>query len=155
MAQQYVSKDFWVKYKKVLNKVIKTGITSLILQWLHSFLSLWNIKVYWGGCFSISCIIGRVVPERSVLSRILFTIFVYDLFGALDGLSIKYLLYIDDIFIYCTDVLLLAWHSKLQEALRLIAQWWQYGKLLIWSDKYYTISLSRRQGECEFDYCIK
>lgn len=43
---------------------------------------------------------------------------MYDLFQALDSLGIKYLLYADDIFIYCTDVSLTAFQGKLQEALR-------------------------------------
>lgn len=79
---------------------------------------------------------------------------MYEFFEALNGLGIKYLLYADDTFIYCTVISLTAHQGKLQEALRLIAQWCQYWKLLIRPDKCHAVNLSRRQGECEFDFSI-
>lgn len=154
-----ISLDLQAAYDSVyvdglILKCAQIGITGPILRWLHRFVSSRSIKIYWRGLFSTSRSTGRGVPQGVVLSPILFTIFMYDFFEALDGLGIKYLLYADDIFIYCTDVLMTACQGKLQEALRLIAQWCQYWKISIRPDKCHAINLSRRQGDCKFDFCI-
>lgn len=83
----------------LIHKCAQIGIVGPILLWLNRFLSCRSIKVLWRGFLSSSST-GRGVLQGAVLSPILFTIFLSDFFEVLDGLSIKFLIYADDIFLY-------------------------------------------------------
>lgn len=58
------------------------------------------IKVAWRGHVSSIQNIGRGLLHGTVLGPILFIIVLVDFYEVLEGLSIKFLIYADDIFIY-------------------------------------------------------
>lgn len=77
-----------------------------------------------------------------------------DFFEALEGLSIKFLIYADDIFMYHDCVSLESSRVKLQKTLRFIMQWRSYWKLSIRPDKCQTNILSRKLADCEFNFSV-
>lgn len=153
-----ISLDIQAAYDSVyidglILKCASLGITGPILHWLHKFLASRWIKVSWRNTTSSAFPSFWGVPQGAVLSPILFTIFMADLFEAL-GFRVKCLVYADDIFIYFIGDSLSQCRLKLQEALRSISRWCEYWKLNIRPDKCSAINLSRRSGDCDFDFSV-
>ena len=134
-------------------KCAQVGITGNALLWIYNLLCGRRIKVSWRNMISSSRVLKRGVPQGSVLSPVLFAIFMSDFFEALPA-HVKGLVYADDVFIYCSDVSLGHCKDLLQKALRSISQWCTYWKLLIRADKCHAINLSRRFGDCDTNFFI-
>ena len=73
----------------------------------------------WHGYISTSDCSNCGVPEGSVLSSILFLVFISDFFDCIDSRD-RIIVYADDIILYCSDRSLEAVILKLNEILRRI-----------------------------------
>lgn len=102
---------------------------------------------------SSSYFIGKGVPQGAVLSPILFTIFLADIFEIF-GYGIRCLVYADDIFIYYIGDSIADCRIRLQDALRVIFRWCSYWNMSVRPDKCYAINLSRRRDACDFQFSI-
>ena len=102
-------------------KCLQLGITDRILLWIYNFLNNRIIKILWRRVLSAPRSLGRGVPQGSVLSPVLFTIFMCDLVEHL-GSRIRCLMYADDIFLHCVRDSISTGRSLLQDALRVASQ---------------------------------
>lgn len=160
-AKEYVlgiSLDIQAAYDSVyidglILKCAMLNIKGHMLRWIHSFLTDRQLKVLWRKCYSDAFPLNKGVPQGSVLSPVLYTIFMHDFFEALED-GVKCIVYADDIFIYSSSPSLDSCKIKLQRSLQSIAQWCDYWKLRIRPDKCHAINLSRRKGECDGQFCI-
>ena len=76
-----VSLDIQAAYDSIYTDgIAQIGITGNALLWIYNFLSGRHIKVSWRSMLSSSLFLERGVPQGSVLSLVLFVIFMSDFF---------------------------------------------------------------------------
>jgi ribonuclease HI len=100
-----VSLDISGAYDNVLlpvlgDKLRKLGVPSKMVSLLHCMLSERNILVEGPGGTIHNRTVYRGLPQGSVISPLLFNIYIHDVFEGLSS-DIKLLNYADDFFVYC------------------------------------------------------
>ncbi|GFT39114.1 RNA-directed DNA polymerase from mobile element jockey [Trichonephila clavipes] len=128
----------------LIYKCLQIGITGKIALWIHEFLSYRSLQIRWRGCLSSEKTILKDLPQGSVLSPILYTIYMYDFFETLET-GVECSIYADDIFIYCSHQSLDTVSHKLQNTLERINQWCKYWKLSLSPDKSTIAELSNKR----------
>ena len=129
----------------LLYKMAMIGIGGNVALWIRNWLNNRTLKVKWRGYTSTSFCSSRGVPQGSVLSPVLFLVFMSDLFDCVDS-GVRIVVYADDIILYCSDCSLESVILKLNEILRRIHKWCEHWHLGIRPDKCAAINLSRRPG---------
>ncbi|GIY94047.1 reverse transcriptase domain-containing protein [Caerostris extrusa] len=77
------------------------GISGHLLNWIKSFLSQRLCRVRYGDNLSKFGLLQTGLPQRGVLSCILFNAYINDLVQKLKSIhGVKYLLYADDLLIW-------------------------------------------------------
>lgn len=142
-----------VSFDGLILKCAGLGITGNILLWIHNFISYRRFRVSWRGVLSSVRSVNRGVPQGAVLSPILFTIFLSDLFEAI-GSRVRCIIYADDILVYCCSDSIQDGRKFLQESLWDIQRWCRFWHMELNTDKCLAVNLSRRRGECDFSFWI-
>ncbi|GFY29240.1 probable RNA-directed DNA polymerase from transposon BS [Trichonephila clavipes] len=121
-------------YVDGLYKCLQIGITGKTAIWIHKFLTYRSFQIKWRGYLSSIRIFPQGLPQGSVLSPILYTIYTYDFFETNEN-DIECSVYADDVFLYCSHHSLGYICKKMQNTLDRISQWCKYWKLSLSPDK--------------------
>jgi len=135
----------------LLSKLEKLGIGDPLLSWLKSYLYGRSYKVRVENSFSEPFIASSGVPQGSVLSPLLFILFINDCVNVLppDGC----LLYADDIKIFL-PVTSLTDCARLQDYIDCFNVWCNSNGLSLSPDKCCVISYGRSSNKIEHDYVL-
>ena len=125
----------------LLYKMAQIGIAGKTAYWIANWINSRHFQVKWRGIFSQPFPSFRGVPQGSVLSPILFMIFLWDIFDAVDS-GVRIIVYADDVILYVSDQHLDRARCKLQDILDRVYNWCRYWKLDIQPDKCAVISFS-------------
>ena len=106
----------------LFHKLFSLKLPPCFVLWLRSFLSDCRAKVQVGGSRSRSFLIGRVVPQGSVLGPVLFILFVVDITKDLPRGTHAYL-YADDLAIWSSSPDPLKASSVVQSSLTVLETW--------------------------------
>jgi Reverse transcriptase (RNA-dependent DNA polymerase)/Endonuclease-reverse transcriptase len=98
-----------VDHDLLYNKIVKTGMNHNLVNWLEAFIKDRQFHITSNNISSTSQPIQRGVPQGAILSPLLFSIFINDLFTKGDG-KIESQLYADDGVFWTKGTFL---HSKL------------------------------------------
>ncbi|GFX88029.1 probable RNA-directed DNA polymerase from transposon X-element [Trichonephila clavipes] len=90
----------------LIYKCLQIGIAGNIANWIHNFLTSRSFHIKWRGYFSPKKLVPQGLAQSSVLSPILYTIYMHDIFETLES-EVECLVYADDIFIFCSHKSLL------------------------------------------------
>ncbi|GFT48830.1 probable RNA-directed DNA polymerase from transposon X-element [Trichonephila clavipes] len=85
----------------LIYKCLQKGITGNIANWIHKFLTSRSFQIKWRGYFSPKKLVPQGLAQGSVLSPILYTIYMHDIFETVES-EVECLVYADDIFIFCS-----------------------------------------------------
>ncbi|GFS52558.1 probable RNA-directed DNA polymerase from transposon X-element [Trichonephila clavipes] len=118
----------------LIYKCLQIGIAGNIANWIHKFLASRSFQIKWRGYFSPKKFVPQGLAQRSVLSPILYTIYMHDIFETLES-EVECLVYADDIFIFCSHKSLDVICKKIQNTLERIFQWCKYWKLNLSPEK--------------------
>ncbi|GFV35548.1 RNA-directed DNA polymerase from mobile element jockey [Trichonephila clavipes] len=128
----------------LLYKCLQIGITGKTAIWIHKFLTYRSFQIKWRGYLSSIRIFPQGLPQGSVLSPILYTIYMYDFFETLEN-DIECSVYADDVFLYSSHHSLDYICKKMQNTLDRISQWCKYWKLSLSPDKSTISELSNKR----------
>ncbi|GBN22504.1 RNA-directed DNA polymerase from mobile element jockey [Araneus ventricosus] len=125
-------------------KCLQLGISGKVTKWMHHFLQERSFQIKWRNFLSNPKTCFKGLPQGSVLSPILYVIFMNDFFETLDN-NVECSIFADDIFVYCSHHSLTYIQTKIQNTLELIYKWCCYWKLTICPEKSSIIELSNKQ----------
>ena len=120
----------------MLNNLLDKGIPPVYVKWLKGFLENRQAKVRFGGKLSFSQCMRQGVPQGSVLSPLLFILYINNLAEILPAETVN--------AIYADDVTILAKHKSADEANRLAQQ--SVDVVAAWCKEW---KLSLNVGKCE------
>ena len=130
-------------------KLTQLGICGKPALWIKNFLSDRSIQVKWRGTLSTPISTNRGIPQGSVLSPILFFIYLSDIFKLLPA-DVKCLIFADDILLYCQQDSWPDIERKLRNAIDIIQSWCREWKMSLSPDKCECINFSRRTSKPSF-----
>ncbi|GFY28491.1 probable RNA-directed DNA polymerase from transposon BS [Trichonephila clavipes] len=87
----------------LIYKCLQIGIAGNIVNWIHKFLASRSFQIKWRGYFSPKKLVPQGLAQGSVLSPILYTIYMHDIFETLES-EVECLVYADDNFIFCSQI---------------------------------------------------
>ena len=129
-----------VNHKILLKKLRKYNVNNCLINWIESFLRDRTQNVCINGAKSSNIHPFSSVPQGSVLSPLLFAIFINDL---TDRISSEKLLFADDLKIF-TKIDTIRDSLKLQKDLIAINEWCIENKLLLNASKCKILTISRK-----------
>ncbi|GBM57851.1 RNA-directed DNA polymerase from mobile element jockey [Araneus ventricosus] len=132
-----------VHIDELIYKCLQLGITGKVAKWMHHFLQERSFQIRWRNTLSDTNILFKGLPQGSVLSPILFVIFLNDFFETLDE-NVECSVFADDIFVYCSHHSITYIQTKIQNTMENIYKWCSYWKLAICPDKSAIIDLSKK-----------
>ena len=138
-----------VSHKLLLMKLSKLGLSTSFVHWIGSYLSNRNLHVSYGSSFSLPFSNSSGVPQGSVLSPLLFLLFINDNRFILP--SPNHLLYADDIKVF-VPVMQEDDCSALQSLLNSLSSWCAWNFLELCPSKCSVISFCRRHSPLIHDY---
>ena len=89
-----------VPHGKLLRKLHVLGLHPKIIEWIREFLTNRCFRVHLNNTFSSPRVICSGVPQGSVLSPVLFTIYAYDLPESVSSFGVQCKMFADDVKIY-------------------------------------------------------
>ncbi|GBN69921.1 hypothetical protein AVEN_176671-1, partial [Araneus ventricosus] len=125
-------------------KCLHLGINDNITKVLHNFLQNRTLQVRWRNSLSGTKPVQKGLPQGSVVSPILFVCFLADFSETLD-VGAEYLIFADDIFIFCAHTSLDHISKKLQNTMGNVYKWCNYWKLIISPEKCSIADLSKKK----------
>ncbi|GBM83631.1 putative RNA-directed DNA polymerase from transposon BS [Araneus ventricosus] len=128
----------------LIQKCLHIGITGYIVKFIHHFLQDRVLQVRWRNQLSKTKVTQRGLAQGSVLSPILFAIFLFDFEDTLEE-GVQVSIFTDDIFIYCSHKSPDHIVKKLRRTMNNVYQWCKYWKLKISPEKSAVADLSRRR----------
>lgn len=138
----------------LMMKMIKMGLPTEITQWTHEFIKKRKIKVRWRGTLSEERIQNRGVPQGSVISPILFTIFMHDVFENIPE-NTQIVVFADDINMIVSGNTTEEIKANCQEAIDSISKWCDKWKLTLQTKKSVIINMSKGSNNPRFDTILK
>ena len=139
-----------VPHLPLLAKIHHYGIRGLTYNWIQSFLKDRNQQVIDGATSDKAQVVSGV-PQGTVLSPLLFLMFINDL---PDTVTSNTRLFADDCIIYRT-VKSIQDCLQLQEGLRELATWEETWGMLFHPDKCIVLCITRARSPVLFDYSLK
>jgi hypothetical protein len=108
--------------ERLLQKLIELGVTTHLTRWIATFLRTRTAEVMINGTLSKRARMKQGLPQGSVLSPLLFVIFINDILKGLpDDVSAS--LFADDAAVYASDTNLGTAQEKLQKGVTAIEKW--------------------------------
>lgn len=89
-----------VSHNKLLSKLEMIGIHGMLLKWLSEFLTKRTFQVRINDCFSEPRTLTSGVPQRGVLSPVIFIIYTYEISSIVTNLGVQCKVFADDVKIY-------------------------------------------------------
>ncbi|GFT00179.1 probable RNA-directed DNA polymerase from transposon BS [Trichonephila clavipes] len=129
----------------LIYKCLQIGIAGNIANWIHKFLTSRSFQIKWRGYFSPKKLVPQGLAQGSVLSPILYTIYMHDIFETLES-KVECLVYADDIFVFYSHKSLDVICKNIQNTLERIFQWCKYWKLNLSPDKCTIAELSNKRN---------
>ena len=114
----------------LLWKMIQKGIGTRIKRWTQSWLSNRLAYVTFGNASSQKRVMKQGVPQGSVISPLLFIIYIVDITNNIPP-EVIVSLFADDVALYSSSIDLATAEARIQEALNAVAQWSTKWKLTI------------------------
>ena len=108
--------------ERLLAKMMKMGVPMTITRWVAAFLRTRSAEVMMNGVLSSRVRMKQGLPQGSVLSPLLFIIFINDIIRDLPDEVIASL-FADDAAVYAMDTKLVDAEKKLQKAITVIEKW--------------------------------
>lgn len=130
-------------------KCLEAGLSGKLCKWIYELISFRKIKVKWRNTVSQGITINKGIPQGSVLSPVLFTFNMMDLFEAI-GEGVRCICYADDIFIYANGKSFQGTLAKAQAALVRLQRWCEGNKLKVLPSKCSVINFSRKKSPQDF-----
>lgn len=119
-----------VDHRILISKMTALGIGSRITKWCASYLSDRKFSVKVGNSFSPPADAPSGVPQGSCLGPLLYSIFSQDMKLLFEGLPVKYMVYADDLKLYC-EITSDKDRVALQSAIDLVSMWASVNKMTI------------------------
>jgi ribonuclease HI len=108
--------------ERLLQKLIELGVPTHLTRWIAAFLRTRTAEVMINGTLSKRVRMKQGLPQGSVLSPLLFVIFINDILKDLpDDVSAS--LFADDAAVYASDTNLITAQEKLQKGVTAIEKW--------------------------------
>lgn len=137
-----------VDHHLLLHKLDLAGLSMLLLNLFNSYLSQRTQYVECRGVKSFEISVTSGVPQGSVLGPLLFILFINDI---VDNLDVCYLLYADDMKLFC-NVNSEADCEKLQNELKKVNDWCSLNNLPLNVEKCNVMSYYRKQSPILKEY---
>jgi len=116
----------------LIKKMIKMKIPTQYTSWISAFLTDRKAQVRYGSSTSRFRRMLNGVPQGSVLSPLLFLLYINDI---CDGLDVNVSLFADDLALWVQDTELERANAKIQKALHKIEEWCAEWKLQLNTEK--------------------
>jgi len=133
----------------VTYKLLQHGFSGNLVKWIDIFLQERFFKVKWRQVHSIEMKSGRGLPQGTVLSPILFQIYMSDIYEILPS-EVKCFIYADDVYLFGADKCETTLHRTLQKAINCFQTWCETWKLDIQTTKTNIIDFSRKRKKLHF-----
>ena len=114
--------------------MIQKGIGTRIIPWTQSWLSNRLAYVTFGNASSQKRVMKQGFPQGSVISPLLFIIYIDDITDYIPP-EVMVSLFADDVALYSSSIDLATAEARIQEALNVVAQWSTKWKLTISAGK--------------------
>ena len=114
--------------ERLLAKMIKMAVPTTITRWVAAYLHTRSAEVIINGTLSSRVCMKQGLPQGSVLSPLLFIIFINDIIRGLPE-DVIASLFADDAAVYAMDVKPVEAERKLQKAITVIEKWSLVNKL--------------------------
>ena len=114
--------------ERLLLKLCNLGAPAQMIRWIRAFLQTRTAEVCVNGTLSKRVRMKQGLPQGSVLSPILFLLFINDLVKDLPE-GVECSLFADDAAVYCSDTSLDKAQELLQEAVTAVENWSRDNKL--------------------------
>ena len=128
--------------------MLNAGVDGHLVRWIFFFMCR-VIRVRWLNCLSDPYPSTAGVPQGAVLSPILFSFYMRDIFEAF-GPRVTGVVYADDTFLYCSGPNLESICCDIQNTLQELSVWCNYWKLSVNPSKCSAIVFSRRKVTPDF-----
>ena len=114
--------------ERLLLKLSKLGAPQQMIRWISAFLTTRTAEVNINNTLSKPVRMKQVLPQGSVLSPLLFLLYINDI-GTDVPKEVEHLLFADDASLSATDNDINAANDKLQVAVSAVQQWSALNKL--------------------------
>lgn len=138
-----------VSHPKLIYKMKRLGFPANIVNWIENWL---HNRIFFVRCshsLSDPLAVTSGVPQGSVLGPILFNIFTSDLCMMLSNSGVSYLLYADDIKLYCS-MEPFASRQLVQNAINLVQDWSHQWQLPLAVQKCQSFYLGRSNPKTDY-----
>ncbi|GBN51604.1 putative RNA-directed DNA polymerase from transposon BS [Araneus ventricosus] len=130
-------------------KLLQSGVRGKIALWISYFFQDRKAFVSWRGVSSTLFKHERGVPQGSVLSPLIFTVFMHDVYSVLPN-DVTCFIYADDIFILVEEYNIEAVKNKLRFCVSKLESWCNEWHMDIAPQKSNIINLSSRRSPTGF-----
>lgn len=149
----YICKAFdKVPHGKLLYKLKQLGLPLSVVRWVNSYLKNRKQFVVINNCASDMLPVSSGVPQGSVLSPLLFLIYVNDLAEVVSDVSIK--LFADDCVVF-KEIPSKEDHDVLQYNLLAINDWCDRWVMLLNNEKTVLLRVTRKMHPSNFSYTLQ
>ena len=140
--------------ERLLLKLCKLGAPMQIIRWIAAFLRTRTAEVMINGTLSKRVRMKQGLPQGSVLSPLLFLLYINDI-GDLIPAEADHILFADDASLVAMDTNLDAANKKLQAAVSVVEQWSVLNKLDLNVSKSCTFFFTQNKHEAKWRPDIK
>ena len=135
--------------EKLLLKLCDIGVPGPMVRWIRAFLQTRTAEVCVNGTLSSRVRMKQGLPQGSVLSPILFLLYINDLAKEIPD-DVECSLFADDVAVYCSNPSLDEANKQLQKAVTAVEEWSGRNKLDLNLSKSCTYFFSTDTGEASW-----
>lgn len=135
-------------------KCLMMGLSGFTVKWIEEFLQGRKAKVRWKNIFSVEKTINKGVPQGSVISPVLFTIYLRDIFTKIPNHT-QAVVFADDVSLIVTAESLEALKLNCNETLTSVESWCDEWKMKIQTSKSILMDLSNKREKLNFEVTVR